>query len=294
VLNRVLDTLRGQGWIDAHGPVEVNVFLTTGASIWLLLSSGGVRHTYVKFSDHACLCQEAERSEAAFAAYPRWVAEPLGHVHEPGLDILVARAVEYRFPRPARLSNADDRIGAQLIEYFAASTRATVPSPLRGPPREETLLAMHEYFGTRAPALARLLDPACRDVRDRWLNAPAQVQHGDFVLNNLAVLQDRLVIFDWEDFGAVDLPGLDLFTLLLSLGKLDAWIDRAQRAEPTLAAFVDRACTAMGLTVAQFDDMLLLHAAAFRYLKRAYGESIRLRMDAVLDRLIQRRLGASS
>jgi hypothetical protein len=41
-------------------------------------------------------------------------------------------------------------------------------------------------------------------------------QHGDLVANNVGVTARGIVIFDWEDFGRVELPGFDIALFLAS------------------------------------------------------------------------------
>lgn len=54
---------------------------------------------------------------------------------------------------------------------------------------------------------------------------PEVNQHGDFTFTNLGIREgQRLIAFDWEDYGRIKLPGLDLATFLASLfhhGKLN-------------------------------------------------------------------------
>jgi thiamine kinase-like enzyme len=47
---------------------------------------------------------------------------------------------------------------------------------------------------------------------------PQLPQHGDFCVDNLLVRPDgRIVVIDWEEFGAVRLPAYDLLTLFASV-----------------------------------------------------------------------------
>lgn len=46
-------------------------------------------------------------------------------------------------------------------------------------------------------------------------------QHGDFTANNLGWVKDKLVIFDWEDYGIIQEVGFDFFTLFASMCNFD-------------------------------------------------------------------------
>ena len=94
------------------------------------------------------------------------------------------------------------------------------------------------------------------------------------------------MIFDWEDFGAVSLPGLDLFTLELSLagGARHLLDHRAQRHSGS-TRLVARACAAMQLDGADYGRLTPVYALVFRYLKRNYGPAVREQMDGLLQDL---------
>lgn len=285
MLKRVLSLVQAHGWVDPGRCRERAVFMTTGPCLWMLLFDQGRRHTHLKFSDSSCLCREAQLQQGAFEAYPEWVPRPLGHLHEPGLDLVCSQAVDYIPPARGRLLAPRAPMGRELLRYFAAGPNASLPAPLRGPGRAELLADMFAYFRDRSAGAARLLSGMADDPA-RLAKCPSRLQHGDFVLNNLGDGAGRLHIFDWEEFGAVDLAGLDLFTLLLSLDQVQAW--RAREARPEVADFVGQACDAMDLDVQTFGALLPLYGLVFRYLKRNFGASIRQRVDDAVDKLLER------
>ena len=113
---------------------------------------------------------------------------------------------------------------------------------------------------------------------------PALPQHGDLVLNNLGLRPNReLVIFDWEDYGAVMLPGLDLFTLDNSI-RQDLDLRRASSPSPTSACGLDigRLAAALGLSRQLYEELKLSYALVFRYLKRNYSAEVRARVDELI------------
>ena len=77
-----------------------------------------------------------------------------------------------------------------------------------------------------------------KGLRAALQTLPPLPQHGDLVLNNLGLRPDRgLVVFDWEDYAATSLPGLDLFTLENSIQQdLEAQssMSRAGLSRPAL------------------------------------------------------------
>jgi aminoglycoside phosphotransferase (APT) family kinase protein len=104
-------------------------------------------------------------------------------------------------------------------------------------------------------------------------------QHGDFVMNNLGATRAGLVVFDWEDFGRVALPGLDLCTLVasdtgFSADQLRAITRGDNRLAPAYAQLIDRSCPLIGLTPQLFRQLIPLYLVIFLDLKRGYGKTI--------------------
>lgn len=297
MLKRVLELIEARGWFDTRRPFERAINLTQGACLWLLLTREGRCDTYVKFSNYVSLEIEARRYESASRCYPGLVPGYVGYISEAGLDILVCRAVDYRGLRqnlfmesPAHRRTRDD-----VISYFGAMRRTRLErklTPMLNAELEHTLGA---YFEKNPQA----------GVAERWLHSqrmheamamPDMPQHGDFVLNNIGEMPDgSAVIFDWEDFGAICLPGLDLFTLELSLAttSLDFLTGRANGGSG-LQVFVRRACEAMALPLEDYHALTPLHALVFRYLKRNYGPAVRMRVDGLIGELDERLAAAAT
>lgn len=291
MLNRVLDLVASKGWFDTSLPFEKTVNLTQGACLWLMLTRKGVCDTYVKFSDCVSLEREAQRCAAASRWYPTLVPRFVGHVQLEGLNVLVCRAVDHRALNPNGLQQPGPRGRAfrDLSQYFSAMS-ATHLSPELTPLRNAELVAsLAAYFDedALAPIARRWLrsDAVCRAA-----GLPNMPQHGDLMFNNIGQTSDgSAVVFDWEDFGASCLPGLDLFTLELSLaGNAGQRFERERRAGPT-QHFVREACRTMRLDLSDYHELTLIYALVFRYLKRNYGPAVRERMDRLLLDLDQQR-----
>ncbi|MDO9091404.1 MAG: hypothetical protein Q7U99_01980 [Rubrivivax sp.] len=291
-MKRVLDLVAAQGWFDTSRPFEKTINLTQGACLWMMLTRQGVCDTYVKFSESVSLALEAQRCDSASRSYPTLVPPYVGHLHEAGLDVLVCRAVAYRAPNVHKLlsGRADGRVFQDLGRYFAAMP-ATRLSPQLTPVGNAGLVqGLATYFETHslAPLARRWLRS---DAVQRASQLPDMPQHGDMVVNNIGLAPDgSAVVFDWEDFGASCLPGLDLFTLELSLAG-DAARLYAGRGSPSspLQQFVRSACHAMQLDHGDYSTLTTVYALVFRHLKRNYGPGVRERMDQLLQDLDQQR-----
>ena len=298
MLSRVLEMVAGQGWFNTRLPFETTVNLTQGACLWLLLTRGGVCDTYVKFSDSVSLAQEAHRCAAASRSYPKLVPRFVGHLREDGpggrgwLDVIVCRAVEYRAlnVRSLQQSGAQSQVFQDLLQYFAAMPATHLAATLTPIRNADLVPSLSTYFdsyalGTRAKRWLH------SEAAQRATELPDMPQHSDLMLNNIGQSPSgAAVVFDWEDFGASGLPGLDLFTLELSLaGDAANLIRGRERHTNPIQQFVRGACQAMQLDFSDYTALTPLYALVFRYLKRNYGPGVRERMDKLLQDLDQQR-----
>ena len=146
------------------------------------------------------------------------------------------------------------------------------------------------YFSNTAHA--QLAQHILQRAREHDLASLQPVtQHGDFVLNNLAITDKHLVIFDWEDYGKIILPGLDICTLAMSAleGNLAIMRALAHESQPSLDAGIDaflrKACTLSGIEFNLFRRLVPLHMLTFLYMKRNYGEPVKQRISHLLQQV---------
>lgn len=285
MLNRALELVGQNGWFDTAQPYEMSINFTRGACIWLLLSRKGRPHTYVKLSETVSLATEAQRCAQASRWYSQLVPRFLGHAQAEGLQVLACEAVAYRELNSVQLQR--DRYRADMLRdlagYFSAQPATRLPQHLLPVPNAALVDALRDYF-VRTPV---------GELAARWLaldivatvgQRPDHPQHADLVINNLGRAADgTTVLVDWEDFGSCCLPGLDLFTLELSLaGGPEGLLAHRSQPRSALSVFVTQACHALQLPQAEFEALTPVHALAFRYLKRNYGPDARERMDQLL------------
>jgi hypothetical protein len=288
LLIRVLECLQQQRWFDTTQPFECTINFTRGACAWLLLTRRGVPQTYVKFSEHVSLQAEAQRFAEASRHHATLVPRYLGHAQYEGLDVLVCEAVDYVGLNAVRMRSRalQRRVLSQLLPYFRAVGKVRLAAALTPLPNHALAAAMRRYFDATAQA-ARARRWLSEEALNWMAHQPDVPQHGDLALNNLGLRLDRsLIVFDWEDLGAVCVPGLDLFTLELSLagGAAALLQGRRETGSPT-QAFVESACAAMDLVADEYRAMTPVYALVFRFLKRNYGPGVRERMDELLAAL---------
>lgn len=291
MLNDLLRIVNSRGWFDTTEPFEYSINFTRASCVWLLLMRHGRGERHVKFSQVQSLSREALRSKEASLRYPDLAPRFVGYAETEGFQILTCDAVDALTvtPREALRSSRGRALLTSLGSYFdamsgvAPASAASLVLPLRNRQLAETL---SEYFrgGSLAREAARwILDPAASIAYD----LPDIPQHCDFVLNNIGRRRPNgAAIFDWEDFGESSLPGLDLFTLEMSLtGEKGRLVELRRADDPGLRDLKRRCCQSLGLSVADYHALTPIYALVFRFLKRNYSFGIRGRMDRVLGDL---------
>jgi hypothetical protein len=284
MLNEVLRIAHVQRWFDTSAPFEKAVYLSQGASLWMVLTRGGRPDTFVKFSHLVSLATEAERCAMASRCHPEHAPRFVGHHAEGSMHVLASRAVQFRSVTATMTESRGDAaaVKAGLLRYFAR-TRALAGA--ESATHARWLSEVQAYFASHP--LQTLAEPALRHLRLRLGEMPATHQHGDLVVNNLGLGPAReLILFDWEDFGAVALPGLDLFTLEQAFEhEAELAAARGQRSTPRHMLDVAACCAAMGLAPSLYEELRLCYALVFRYIKRNYGPEIQGRLDRLIRRL---------
>lgn len=139
------------------------------------------------------------------------------------------------------------------------------------------------------PATGAWLESRLRQLAERH---PPAAQHCDFTYANLGVAaDDRLVVFDWEQFGQVTLPGFDLTTFLLGHCHFGGDIGELLDSPVSLLAKVRRVLGEeflgrIGLTADDYVESFPAHLLLFWSLKgKGFSVAINRRMQAMWERL---------
>ena len=260
--------------------------ITRGDTLWLDAFVDGATFVHVKVSDVIGLADEARVYADAYAVHGGFLPRPYGHAVRDGWDLFACEGIEHRAIAVQDLpGGTSGRVVAQALPRLLAPARSGSGEPGPSP----WLARLEEAYGGSAfdGVLAPWRAPA---QRERLARLPRVAQHGDFVLNNLGVARGRLVVFDWEDYGKVDLPGFDLSTLLASaVDPADpaAGVTLAGRG-PVAARWrpvVTPACAALGFTADEFYRLVPLHLLAFLQLKTNYARAVHDRVAGLLERL---------
>ena len=267
-----------------HGTIlGLEAGLTRGDTLWLDAFVDHRSFVHVKLSDVLSLREEVRVYEAAFGTFGALMPRPFGYLVRDGWDIFACAGVRHR-PLLAHhvLSPGHD----VMRDFFAAA---------RGGRRKSAtanlaLLASLERAYAGSPFEAALGPWRSEEGRAALAALGEAPQHGDFTLNNVGLGRDGLVVFDWEDFGKVALPGFDLCTLLVSAlhpdspGAADAILGSGPEGR-RVAPVVERACAALDLPVGAFRRAVPLYLLAFLQLKEGYATAVHDRIARLLARV---------
>lgn len=275
--------LREQGLAQPGAKLHADFWLKTGDYVLLKVFTARDRFLFVKISELLDLETEHAAQELAYRTIGRFVPRLHGHFRRDGCSLIISDGVTHRRAQADEILDAQGKVARDLVEFFRlASERGRTEA---GPGLAGEIATLNDYFSSteHAAALARWTDD------ERITTLAGTRQHCDFVVTNLGVHGQELVVFDWEDYGKLSIPGFDLCVLLLSLTQFDphAVVSLLPQSGsvPVRNDFVAACCNAIGLDVQLFAAMLPLYLAAFLYLKQDYSADIQLKTSALLKEL---------
>jgi hypothetical protein len=288
VIRIVTAALSELGLLASGSNPRFHFGLTKGDTLWTDAYVDRRRYFHVKLSDVVSLRDEANIHAEAFGWFSSLMPRPLGHCIRDGWAIFVTEGVPHRqfFPDDVLNRRRATEWVPEICRFFERSRL----DPMTGSPHAAfgTLLASLETSFKDSPFEA-VLTPWSSGLGLRELEALRLTrQHCDFVPNNMGVTDSGLVVFDWEDFGKISLPGLDLCTLVVSCvsGDTDMVLANGGSAlAERCSVFVNPACVALDMDVALFWRLVPLYLLTFLHLKNTYGRDVRIRISALLSQL---------
>lgn len=276
----VLKGLREHGLLRAGPDPDIHITLTQGDAIHVRVYESSRLAYFLKCSKYNSLLDEYERHLHAHEALGDAVAPPRALFRSGEWNVIASAGIAAMpLRRGALIGEAADRqTSAAIAGYFALQAKLAdrAHTALRTDRLAQALVEALDR-----PALATLRERVmAREVWELVRELPNMPQHGDFVLSNLAWANDKLVVFDYEDFGRIQLPGFDVATLYLSLLDFepDAVSQLLHAGEQQIHAqmpWMGPACANLGLTLATMRRLLPIHLTTFVSLKRNYGPAVR-------------------
>jgi len=274
VLTAVTDLLHSRNLLQADDEPGYNITVISEHISHVAVYAGGGASFHVKVkecgrwpNEYANYC-EAER------VFPQQVPKLLARELTGNREVIAFQGVPHSRIAVGGIARARSRLSGEILRFFQTSgTAARIAEPA----------ITHRAF--LREVAGRAADTNCAAIVGAWMATPSIDalphirQHGDLVLSNLGLTRAGLVVFDWEDFGQVALPGLDICTLLASdtqfnAATLRAIMDASGPLPDGYAVLLDRGCRAIGLEPELFRQLLPLYLVIFLDLKRDYGSAI--------------------
>jgi hypothetical protein len=289
VIPTVTAALTELGVLESGSNLRFNFGLTKGDTLWTDAYVDRRHYFHVKLSDVVSLRDEARVHAEAYGWFADLMPRSLGYCVRNGWELFVTEGVPHRqFFRGDLLDPRRARKWIPEICRFFQRSRLDPLKDSQGAACATLLESLEASF--KDSQFGSILALWCSGPGLRELEALGVTrQHCDFVANNLGVAGSRLVVFDWEDFGRISLPGLDLCTLVVSCVNGDTDIVLANGGSALAnrcSIFVNPACAALDMDVSLFWRLVPLYLLTFLYLKNTYGRDIRIRITALLSKLL--------
>ncbi len=273
MIDLITDVLDQRGLIPADRFEACNIYI--GKNL--------VFHVYGKGGDFVVAkVRESAEAEAEFAAMelahetmPEIVPRPLALQRIRDTYLMLIEGV----PHEPLVHHAVQRHGAALSRamrrFIDGAAARFVATEQREPHSAAIARLTNDLDGPEAEVLRHVMDGIDLESLDRL---PHVSQHGDLVLNNFGRAKQGMIIFDWEDFGRVTLPGLDVALMICSCLRHDmAWIERLfETGQPRHMGEILAHFCAGEIDRGLFRRLLPIYYGAFQDLKRSlgYGDEI--------------------
>lgn len=272
-------------------PFHYCISISTGNTISVAVYANA-RHLYqVKVSESAAFEDEYRAHVRAWQRYANCVPRPIGRQIYDGWDVLVVQGVQHNpFGFSSNASGRRlDKVLDDLRHFFQVSANAGHGSGASNS-HEQFLDVLEGHFHS-----SPLSSIAIHWIQQGRLlgicDLPLIDQHGDFVMNNLAYSGQQLVVFDWEDFGKFQMPGLDIcsfcFSVVPNAHDLQALMTSTTIPDTVLGKFLQCVCHASAIDIDLFRRLIPLHLLSFLYAKRVYSDSVQSRISTIIRQLSQ-------
>ena len=199
--------------------------------VFVFPSDSSSPRAIVKLSrDAASISREFNALQRLSDRLPDHVPQPYLHGETHGLAYLAMEAVAAKASTPVAFAGLVPDALRELITFHGQLAEGPMSLATL---ESEVLDPLVEFERTWGPH-HRDLNLLCESLRRRLgtlmtVELPQLPQHGDFCVDNLLIRPDgRIVVVDWEEFGAVRLPAYDLLTLFASVeprGDPPAYLD---------------------------------------------------------------------
>jgi hypothetical protein len=280
--------LQNRGLIDLElRDSEHRLMMTRAHSFGVIVFKHSKPWRFIKISEFVDATEEVMRYAAAAKEFADLVPAHLDFIITANQWIHVTNAIEIATVsmQDFSISAEDKRVQTAVLQLFELSLRAGVPLSFADLHNTVVCSGLLEFFAHDSDLVSRMhnyyAQIGAADLVSRLAAAP---QHGDFAKNNIGMTEKSAVFFDWEDFGRVQVPGLDLYLLLQSL-RPEATHEAPLRITQLtpIHDFIASACKNLALRVDDFERLFPLYAMLVCFLRKSYGEGAKSRARTQLN-----------
>ncbi len=236
----------------------------------LIYTSSG-KYFHIKAETQSMLALEYKHLTKVYKKYFSFMAQPLGYHELEGRRYIINQAIAHE-PLSAQKFLNNINLQESLAAYFSLSLEKNIPID-NTQEAEQRPFILSLLYNPQIFIYPQHIDHV-QSLYQKLMTYGSSEQHGDFVLNNLGVHDDQIIIFDWEDYGRIQLPGFDLVTFLISLFHFD--IDKLVEElylNPTIQRCTKPYMTYLDCSIEEFIEYMPLYLYAFLYIKQQFGYS---------------------
>jgi hypothetical protein len=228
----------------------------------------------VKVSSERPLRDEYEALRIAHEAIPGNVPQPVGLYQKAGLEILICRGIRHKKVRSLQTHR---EIIQREIKAILKGSKVFFREEKPSSPHMQQLMTACDHFKNHPLLIA--MRGWLGNLDARLVNSlPHIKQHGDLTLYNMGVAGNKLIIFDWEDFGKISIPGFDLCCLAVSsvtrfsAMEIERVLERSAYPKEVMD-IITCYCKELPLDQEIFFNLYPIYLFYFLYLKDRYGYS---------------------
>lgn len=229
----------------------------------MLVFSPPKKFYHIKINTHKDLKIECKNLKKIQGKYSEYIPQFIDYIEYEGHEFLICQAYHHEAFSKQQIESSTN-LQDKLKDYFISSI--TDWSLHRK--HDEATLQIDSSFGLENKIemhLAKLYFQAMR-----WGHQP---QHGDLILNNIAITRGHLIVFDWEDYARVNIVGFDLAIFLYSIHQFNSVMLFEALATEKLDRIIMSYLNALNITKQDFMQLLPLYLYLFLVLKQKYSYS---------------------
>ncbi len=268
MIDLITDVLDRRGLVPANRFEGCNIYI--GKNLVFHAYDKGGEFVVAKVRESAAAEAEFAALQLAYETMPEVVPRPLALHRVRDTYLMLIEGVAHE----PLVHHAVERHGAELAQamrrFIDGAAARFVPTDEREPHSAAIARMTDDLEDPEAAVLRRVVGGLDLEGLDRL---PHICQHGDLVMNNFGCAERGMIIFDWEDFGRVTLPGFDVALMICSCLRHDmARIERLfETGQPRHMEEILSHFCAGEMDRGLFRRLLPIYYGAFQNLKRSLG-----------------------